>query len=557
MYDIRTEKSPKVNKWLKVAAWVTGAALILFVGLFFFTIWLEQKVERLVTDQSKGVYKLQLHGLKISPFLGNLAADSVLLQPDYTKWKELSLQGQEVPRVLLDLRTGPVNLRNLSHMKALFERQVQLAELEVQKPILLLSVMRPDTTSSHLALHETAKGFLKGLAIGNIKVQQASMFYCRGATTDTLSSVRDIQLVVDDFRLDSASFAAKDRAYYAKMHKLTAASTHLLLSDELYKLSTDSLLIDTESGEVLLQQVKIMPLAEPAAMARAKGEAVTHQEAAAELLTLRGVDFGEHSRTNKVHIKHVLLQTPTLNAFKDKKNFQDKGNKRLPHEMAQSIKTPFKLDSIEVRSGYIRYAELAPEAEERGHIAFHHINALITNLSNMPEQVTIKKPAVIQAKTWVMDRANLDVTIRLPLLHDAGYHTIEGTIGETNLQLLNPILIPTSFVKLESGQVRSGKFRAELSQAAANGSMTLIYNNLKVDLLSKDADKDQSFGKKLLSKLANKVAIKESNPSKGEEPRVGEISVSRDPQKSVFNYWKECLSSGFLSSMGLEGMAEK
>ncbi|WP_276496049.1 hypothetical protein [Pontibacter litorisediminis] len=557
MHANNNKKSAKTIKWLKAGAWVLGLALLLFISLFFFTVWLENKVERMVSEQSKGIYKLQLYGLTTSPFIGSLSVDSLRLQPDYKKWKQLMQQGQEVPRTLLDLHAGAIHLRNLSYAKALFKQQVQLEEMEVLEPKLLLSNMRADTTETHKPLHETAKGFIQGLGIGKIDVRQASLYYRDGPKGDTLLSVRRFRLAVDDFQLDSASYNAKDRAYYAHNYTLEAKDAAYLLPQEYYRFSSDSLYTSTKKGEVLVQQIKLQPILSPAELARAKGEAVTHQEVEVEQLTLRNVAFGEHSRTNKLHVGHVLLQTPALNAFKDKQNFQDKSNKELPHQLVQRIKTPFLIDSVELKNGYIRYAELVPKAQERGHITFHQLNAIITNVSNIPEQISVDKPAVVQASSMVMDRAKLQVTIRLPLLHENCYHSIEGEIGPANLQMLNPILIPTAFVELESGEVRSGRFRAELNETRASGEMTLLYNNLKVELLSKGTGGEQSFGKEVLSVLANKIAIKESNPGEGEKPRTGEITVTRDPKKSVFNYWKECLSSGFLSSMGLNGMAEK
>src|SRR5690606_25884283 len=108
-----------------------------------------------------------------------------------------------------------------------------------------------------------------------------------------------------------------------------------------------------------------------------------------------------------LHVKYVLVQTPMLDAFKDKQNFRDKGIKKLPHEMVKSIKMPFLVDSLDLKDGYINYAELVPEAAERGYITFHQLNAQVTNLSNIPEHITTEKPAVINASCMVMDRAKL------------------------------------------------------------------------------------------------------------------------------------------------------
>lgn len=553
----KDKSASRAKKWLKVAAWIMGISLFFFVGLIFFTTWLQHKLEDLVAEQSKGVYRLQLHGLEASPFVGSVSVDSLSLNPDYERWQELNKQKNEVPRTLLALRSGPVRLQHLNFFKALFKQKVQLEELEIIKPKLLMSEMKRDTTKTHKPLHASTKGFLYGLFIGKIDIRNASLHYRDGTRKDTLLSVRQFKLAVDDFRLDSASFAAKDRVYYAQKFDLDVQDASYRFPDGLYSLRSDSIKVNTSSGELLARHLQLEPLLGPAEMARAEGKAVTHQKLEMKELRMLGIDFGEHSRTNEIRIRQILLQSPMLEAFKDKQHFRNKGEKELPHDLVQSIKTPFLVDTLEVKSGYVRYEELVPEASERGHITFHQVNVLASNISNIPSQITLEKPAVINASSMVMDRAKLELTVRLPLLNQNGYHTLEGSVGEGNLQMLNPILVPTGFVRIESGYVRRGRFKAELNKTNANGSLYLLYDDLKVELLSKGTGGDQSLGKEVLSFLANKVAIKGSNPSKGEEPRTGSITVTRDPKRSVFSYWKECFNSGFLSSMGLDGMAKK
>ncbi|TPE43150.1 AsmA family protein [Pontibacter mangrovi] len=552
-----TSDSSKLKKWLKVIAWVVGVSLLVFVGLFFFTFWLESKLERMVEAQSKGVYKLRLYGLSTSPFIGSLAVDSLELQPNYERWQELSKKRSSTPRTLLRLHTGPINLRKLSYVKALLKQKIQLDELEVAKLNMLLTVMRPDTTESHKPLHETTKGFLQGLAIGKIHVRDGQLGYRLQEAADTAFTVKHFNLQVLGYKLDSASFHAKERAYYAKKYMLAASNITYQLPDGLYSATTDTLQLDTQAERVLVKGLALKPTVEPAALARAKGKAVTYQEITVKEAALQGVAFGAHSRENEVRVRHVQLLNPSLTAFKDKQHFQDKGTKQLPHAMVQSIKTPFLLDTIALKHGYIRYAELVPQAQERGHITFHHLRALITNLSNMPEHISMEKPAVVQATTKVMDRAKLNVTIKLPLLNRNGYHTLEGEIGETNLQILNPILMPTTFMKITRGQVSSARFKAELTDARATGTMVVLYNNLEVELLKKGSGGDQGLGKKLISELADWIAIKDSNPAEGEQPRTGEIAFSHNRQKSVFNYWKSCLVSGFKSSIGLKSEIPK
>ncbi|EJF07981.1 hypothetical protein [Pontibacter sp. BAB1700] len=119
---------------------------------------------------------------------------------------------------------------------------------------------------------------------------------------------------------------------------------------------------------------------------------------------------------------------------------------------------------------------------------------------------------------------------------------------------MNPILEPTTFISVKEGSLQKSDFSMELYRNKATGNLNVRYQNFKVDVLTKDDDKRQSFGKKILSKVANKIVITSDNPKQGEELRPGDIQVVRAKSRSVFNFWKDCLVSGFRTAAGIEGI---
>ncbi|GAA4427623.1 hypothetical protein GCM10023188_10940 [Pontibacter saemangeumensis] len=532
-------------------------SLLLFVGFFFFTIWLQAKLERTVQKRSNGVYKLQLYGLQASPFTGLLSADSLSLVPDYGRWQQL--QQQQVAQTLLCLKSSHIELQGLSLINVLFGRPLTLSLLEVQQPDLLVTVMREDTTQQQKPLYQTAQGILKGLQIGQIDVNSARLQYRKGPdAAENILSIDFFDLTVDDFKLDSQSFQAPDRAYYANKILVEAGKASLLFPDGTYRGSTDSIYINTESRALMAKQVKLKPTTDPAGLSRAKDRAVSYTELVVPEVRFSGLNYPAHSRHNNFIARHLLITGPELKAFKDKQNFENKGSKPLPHELAQQIQTKFLLDSVEVNSCYIHYSELVPKAAKPGNISLQQLNIKMRNVSNMPAHISEKNPAVIQASGLVMGKLPMHLEVYMPLLNENGYHRIKGEIGSGNPEILNPILGPTAFVRFESGHVSRGRFKVELNNDRATGTFHLLYRNLEIELLSKGTGGEQSVGKEILSELASWLALKDSNPAEqGERPRVGKINVSRNRENSVFSYWKDCLMDGFLSVAGLDAQAEK
>jgi hypothetical protein len=81
----------------------------------------------------------------------------------------------------------------------------------------------------------------------------------------------------------------------------------------------------------------------------------------------------------------------------------------------------------------------------------------------------------------------------------------------------------------------------------AKGSSTLLYENLKIDILKKDSSDTKK--KDVQSFLAN-LLIKDKNPMNG-ETRVNEINQEREVNKSFFNLvWKSIFAAAKKTAQG-------
>ncbi|MBW7468542.1 hypothetical protein ABID22_003948 [Pontibacter aydingkolensis] len=552
----------KAKKWLIAGSVIVVIVMLLFIGQYVFTQWMEHKLEKMVQQQSDGVYELDLYGFETSPFIGSVSVDSLKLTPDYERWKQLKQQNKEVSRMLLNLKADAVTISRLSFFKMLFRKNVDLERLEVRQPYLLMTAMIQDTTATHKPLHETAKGFLLNMHIGQLNVTGANVRFREAAKSETeIFTLNEFDLTVTDYRLDSASFQNNNRTYYSQNIELNAKKATFNIPDEYFKITTDSLNISTNRKDFSARNLQLIPtLGSAAALSKAKGRAATYIKITVPNVTANGIDFSAHSKYNNLEANHILIQSPDITAFKDKKHFKDKGIKPLPHDIAQSIKAQFRIDTIRLRSGFARFEVLDEKATETGYIYFSGLNGSLTNITNKPERISRENPAVIRASALIMGKTKMEATVNLPLLDKKGYHTLKGSVASGQPQMLNPILVPTNFIKIDKGYVQSISFNATLNQERATGSMRALYDNLEIELLSTGASSgdDQGLGKKILSKAADWFIIEDSNPGKkGGSPRIADIKVTRKKNRSVLTYWKDCLASGLMVSMGLEKMAEK
>lgn len=512
-------------------------------------------------EESNGLYTLKLNGLDSSLLSGRITADSIHLIPDFEAWdKQHEISQQDTaaaaaPRTLMNLKTDRLVLAGINFIGILRGEPLDLNKLRVLQPTVLITEMRQDTTASHEPLHKSVDGIMKNLQIGTIEVEKATLRIREGqnAETDRIS-LWDFTMEVRDLQLDSTAFEDGERAYYARLIAFESGKAEFTLPDGTYRLLAAALKANTEDGTLNIGNLQLILLLDNAALARQKGKAVSTMRLEVPEINLSGVDFALHSRHNNLVTKHVVIKNPSLSAFMDRKNFTAKGNKPLPHDIIQQLKTGLTLSKIEVQGMHMRYEELAEEATEKGIITFENLYAIITNVTNDRNRMSADNPAVIDAKAELYGKAPIAATIRLDLLDPNAYHTIQGTAGPADPAVLNPILEPTTFISVKEGSLQKSDFSMELYRNKATGNLNVRYQNFKVDVLTKDDDKRQSFGKKILSKVANKIVITSDNPKQGEELRPGDIQVVRAKSRSVFNFWKDCLVSGFRTAAGIEGI---
>ncbi|RZK67590.1 MAG: hypothetical protein EOO95_02440 [Pedobacter sp.] len=122
---------------------------------------------------------------------------------------------------------------------------------------------------------------------------------------------------------------------------------------------------------------------------------------------------------------------------------------------------------------------------------------------------------------------------------------------------LNSLSKNLGLIEVESGNIQNITFKANGNLRAASGSMTMLYNNLKVKLLSDNIDGEGTKEKGLLSFLANTILVKDENPSKGDPARTANMSTTRINSGSFFNLMWKNLFVGIKDIVGVGIVPEK
>lgn len=527
--------------------------MVIAFDFFCFRPWLAEKLETAVKQQSRGFYTLQMGGLHTSLFTGSLTIDKIRMVPDFTLWeKQRVSQSASLPAFLVDVKAKQLQVKGLDYFGLLGRKAVALNKIIITQPVIQITRMREGLQANE-PLHQKLKGLLVKLQVEEIQATSGIITYkSKHKNKWNTAELKGVDLKVNDLQVDSASFKDRQRVLYARAITCNTANANLLMAKGYYRLKTGRVTLRTEDQELKIRHLALQPVYKPEELARRKGKATTWLALQVPDVALTNMNFYELVHSSNIVIGTIRFRNPDLRAYLDRKNFRQTGEKPLPHDLIQKIKTGLTIRKILISNMQIRYEELAPAAKQTGLFTSERVNASLTNISNDKKLVSAQAPAVINLRAELMGKAPLQATIRLNLLDPDGFHTLTGSVGETKATIFNSILAATSFVRIKSGVLQKCSFQVKLYRSKARGTMRAYYRDVKIELLSKDKDKYQSWGKKALSVLFNNTVLESNNsPDTKEGLRVGQIAATRKKNRSVFNYWLACLVSGFLSSAGL------
>ena len=258
-------------------------------------------------------------------------------------------------------------------------------------------------------------------------------------------------------------------------------------------------------------------------------------------IDLSGIDTRRLITQKRFEAEMATVQ-PDIRAFNDRTVPFNPASKvgKYPHQLLQKLKFPVSIKKLVVKNGYVAYKERGAASEQTGIVFFKNINGTISNVTNIKEVISKNNLLVLNARALFMGVSDMQTTWKLPLNTNNGSFNVSGIGGGFDAEALNAITIPLGMVSIRKGRVNNLTFNLTGTDLMAKGTSTLLYEDLKIDILKKDSADTRKKG--LMSLVAN-ILVKDKNPQNG-ETRKNEISQERDITKSFFYLvWKSIFAA--------------
>lgn len=314
--------------------------------------------------------------------------------------------------------------------------------------------------------------------------------------------------------------------------KITGNSLDLPATGSNYKTEIGSFVLDKPSAIASFDNIQLQPLQTDEEFMRQQKEQKDHYRLKIANLRFTGLQFDDLLQ-KKISASRATLQ-PDIYIYNDRTLPPDLSSKvgRYPQQLFQKVSIPINIHRLEVINGKVVYRERGAISGKTGDVLFSGINATISNLSNKNSG-----DIVMNADGSFLGVAPLTTTWRFPMEKKNGSFSVSATIKAADARKFNSVTEPLGMAKIKSGDLKKLQLNMKGDDYGSAGSLTVLYNNLKIIYLEEPKEGDSINRKTLLTFFAN-IFTKDDNPSNG-RIRSNSVGIQRDTTRSFFNLiWK-------------------
>ncbi|CAN5389396.1 hypothetical protein BH23BAC3_BH23BAC3_33870 [soil metagenome] len=511
----------KKRGWLILAASVmlVLGALVLAISIF---------AEPMLKDRLEQEANQAL-GPEMELVIGDLSIGYLPLSVTVRNVDLIVLEGGESDIQWPNSNVESIKISGIGLRDFIFEDDLNISTVEINRAILHLV---PDL----LANIESGDTDIK---IGRISLYDSQVNIYPADSDDAHTVIGGIRLSLTDLNVSSDTDQMNEMV--GSLDLQVRSASHVT-EDGYYEVRSSDLRFNLDSRELSMETIAVIPLLSPHELPASLGHETDHFDISSQHVSIRGIDIDQWFESEVVSISVIELNDLILEISRDK-NHPDKPRTAvlLLNEQFANLDIETSIGTLLWKGGYIMYREMEEGQDQYGEILFDAVDIEFFGIQNVNPDETIKATA----SCLFMGLSELNVDFEFFLENNAAQN-ISGSLGQIDLKELNTVLEPLAFVKIKEGDLKSMTFEFTADDNGAKGELMIIYDNLTIRILDEE-NLEQTATRNVASFFANLIAIRSSNSE--DDPRMGEIALERDEERSMFTYWWHILRDGLMSSV--------
>lgn len=545
------------HRWQRITIGIVSSILILLIiltigGFFFLKPLVTNRIEKGVLKATDRLYRISFSDITYNPTLGDIVISDVYFTPDTNIYNRLHAL-KKAPDDLLNIHVPTVKLGGVFPLSVIFTKILDMSTVNINQPTITVLHKRQEYNKTIDSVerktpYQLISKFVKSLQIDRVLLKDVDFTYeNRGFTKPKKSVIQNLDVEITNIVVDSLSDKSQQKVYYADDYTFSIKEISLpdkkQLNDNLLK----NVVFSLRNRQLSLSEYHLKPRADEMSFGKISGGR-DRAEVQFKNIVIKEIQPEMLFPDNKLYAHAVSIDGGFVKVFNDKRYPRMKRNKvgEYPHQLLKKLDLKLNIDTVYISNVKVTYAEFDPEAKITGYISFDRIKGKIFNATN-DSLPLIKNPiCTAQFHTYFMNKGSLNVNFTFNILSAKGDFTCGGQLGYLEGTAINKITIALAKVSIQSLQVNKYVFKLKGDDYRVTGTGTLYYENLKATLLKvgeKQEEKEEKPRKRLFgifkkkpipTFIVNNLVLKDSNPRKNNELKVGVINLKRIPEKSFW-----------------------
>jgi len=526
--------------------------LVIFTNVILESIagsYLEEKISKINTEKD---YVLNVEDFGINIFLGEINIEGISIKPKAELFDSL-VNGNTEERVLKELLVSKVTFSGLGILNYLTKKHLGTKEIVVDE--LNFNLYRPQKEhkvdvvdkekKSSFSLDSIHLSGFKEISLNEIKIENYGFHIINASNMDTISSYKGTEFIIDGIDLVPVENSTGYFYFDNKNLEVRLKKQEFDLSGGLYVLNFENLVYTFQDEHISIDELSFKPRVSNAEVMSTFTYSSEVYEFAIKNISISGFDVDPLLHSNVLYINQIDIDSMITNIAKDKsKPFDLNKHTLLPQQSIKKLNHPLFINKIEITNSSLNYSEQMKSPKDLLNIDMTDVNISVNNVTSIHDSLNTNNDLLIDFEATLLQTVPLKTHLKMPYNSSDGQFYFSGnTLGATEFTNLNRTIFQAIGVKLQGGTLDGLNWIGKGNSSVMDGSFTLLYTDLDVELLKKDNSEN-----KTLSWMANSI-VKSSNPNKNGKTTVSKMHFERVIYKGIGNFLWKSIQSGIVNSL--------
>lgn len=541
----------KIVLYAGIAAALTASFFLLYNH--FKNRLIHQTIQDQV-DKTNGLYKISYDSLYLDEVNGELFVNNLKVTPDTARFSDHKLTGDD-PLTLVAVNVSQLHITGVKTPQALLNSEVAGRRIFISGADVTLYKLRKDAgdeermESLQSIMYNDVLSRLKFIKVDTISIERTNFRVINFRKRRESLSASNTSVSLYNVQIDSSSVLDSSRILFSE--NIVVSTEHFTIKsrDGHYKYGFHNVGLSSYSRSLHIDECAVTPALNESEFMRQLKTQNDRFDFSLKNIDITGIDFSKVTAPALVADSLIVAQS-SFKVYRDLNVPRDSISRldQYPHTVIMKIPFGLTIKKAVLRNSFIEYKERNNKTKNSGRVQFYNVSAYINNITNNREALAKNNTCTLDFNSSFLGRTPLKARLSMRLGDKEGRFTIKGTLGSIAVTDLNALTEPMGLAKMEKGMIRSMNFDISATRYHANGTLVLLYDDLKVSVLKKE---EGTYKKKGFASFAANILVINSNPSKN-KTREGHIDYKRDLNRSFFNLIWKALYSGIKETVGMK-----